>query len=58
MPETKVKAETKKEKSWYGLGRRKTAVAKVFLKRGTGKVTINDKEIAALNCLPRVFQSS
>ena len=27
----------------YGTGRRKSAVARVFIKRGTGKFTVNDK---------------
>ena len=29
----------------YGTGRRKTSVARVFLKRGTGKIVINGKSI-------------
>lgn len=32
---------------WYGLGRRKTAIAKVKLTKGAGKVTVNNREIAA-----------
>ena len=28
-----------------GTGRRKSSVARVFLKKGTGKITINDKDI-------------
>lgn len=28
---------------FYGTGRRKTAVARVYLKSGSGKITINDK---------------
>lgn len=32
-------------KKYYGTGRRKTAVAKVFLKSGTGKIEINCKSI-------------
>jgi len=31
----------------YGTGRRKSSVARVFLKKGSGKITINDKDIAA-----------
>lgn len=27
----------------YGTGRRKTAVARVFLREGSGKITVNDK---------------
>jgi len=29
----------------YGTGRRKGAVARVFLKKGTGKITVNDKPV-------------
>ena len=28
---------------YYGTGRRKSAVARVFLKKGTGKIVVNDK---------------
>lgn len=28
---------------YYGTGRRKTSVARVFLKQGTGKIVVNDK---------------
>jgi small subunit ribosomal protein S9 len=31
--------------SSYGLGKRKTSIAKVFLKSGTGKIIINDKHL-------------
>jgi small subunit ribosomal protein S9 len=31
------------EKVFYGTGRRKTSTARVFLKNGTGKLTINGK---------------
>ena len=30
---------------YYGTGRRKTSTARVFLKPGTGKITINDREL-------------
>ena len=30
-----------------GTGRRKSSVARVFLKKGSGKITINDKDITA-----------
>jgi small subunit ribosomal protein S9 len=30
-----------------GTGRRKSSVARVFMKKGTGKITINDKDIKA-----------
>jgi len=36
----------KKIEIWQGLGRRKTAIAKVKLIKGKGKITINDKEQA------------
>ncbi len=30
---------------YYGTGRRKNSVARVFLKKGTGKITINDRPL-------------
>ncbi len=30
----------------YGTGRRKSAVARVFIKRGTGVITVNNKPVA------------
>ena len=30
-----------------GTGRRKTSVARVFIKKGTGKITVNDRDIQA-----------
>ncbi len=42
MPE----AKSKNTEYFYGLGRRKTAIAKVRLRKGTGKFTINAKETA------------
>ncbi len=30
---------------FYGTGRRKTAVARVFLKNGSGKIIVNDKPV-------------
>jgi len=30
---------------YYGTGRRKTAVARVFMKRGTGKIVVNGKPV-------------
>lgn len=41
-----------KELICYGTGRRKDAVARVFLKRGTGKITVNGKELAAYFARP------
>ena len=35
----------KKETSFVATGRRKTASARIFLKQGTGKITINNKEL-------------
>jgi small subunit ribosomal protein S9 len=29
----------------YGTGRRKSAVARVFIKQGSGKITVNDKPV-------------
>lgn len=29
----------------YGTGRRKTAIARVFLRKGTGKISINNRDI-------------
>ena len=34
-----------KESYFYGTGRRKSSVARVRLYQGTGKVTINDRDI-------------
>lgn len=33
------------EKTTHGTGRRKTAVARVYLKKGKGKITINDRSL-------------
>ena len=30
---------------YYGTGRRKSAVARVFIKQGSGKFTVNDKPV-------------
>jgi small subunit ribosomal protein S9 len=38
MPAAKTKAN-------YGTGRRKTSAARVFLKPGTGKITVNDRPL-------------
>ena len=35
------------EKVTHGTGRRKTAVARVYLKKGKGKITINDRTLEA-----------
>lgn len=41
------KKETKKEKYFEAVGRRKTAIARVRLFKGAGKITVNDKEVSA-----------
>lgn len=41
-----LKPVVKQKDFWYGLGRRKTAIAKVRIVKGTGKVTVNEKELA------------
>jgi len=46
MPETKEKKKAPSHKFITAVGRRKTAIAKVKITSGTGKVTINEKEIA------------
>ena len=33
-------------KRWYATGRRKEATARVYLSQGTGKITVNHREIA------------
>ncbi|MFP3441996.1 30S ribosomal protein S9, partial [Pantoea sp. SIMBA_133] len=30
---------------YYGTGRRKTSTARVFMKPGSGKITVNDKDL-------------
>ncbi len=34
------------EQSYYGTGRRKSSIARVWLKPGSGKISINDQDIA------------
>ena len=34
-----------KDRKFYGTGRRKSAVARVTLTPGTGKITVNGKEV-------------
>ena len=34
------------EQIYYSTGRRKSSTARVFLKKGTGKITINERDIA------------
>ena len=33
------------QKSYYGTGRRKTSIAKVRLTEGTGKITVNGRDV-------------
>lgn len=35
----------KAQKDFYGTGRRKTSIARVFIRKGTGKIIINNREI-------------
>ena len=44
-----AKKETKKEvvNLGHGVGRRKTASARVYLREGNGKITVNGKDVAA-----------
>lgn len=42
-PAKKEKATESKELIAYGTGRRKNAIARVWLKRGSGKITVNGK---------------
>ena len=42
--------------NYWGTGRRKNAVARVLLRVGTGKVTINNREVE--DYLPRFFWKS
>jgi small subunit ribosomal protein S9 len=45
-PKAPVAAKIDKLGRSYGTGRRKTATARVWVKRGTGKITVNGKDIA------------
>lgn len=38
-------AQKKSTVQYYGTGRRKSSCARVYLKRGTGKITINDRTL-------------
>lgn len=40
----KTKAAASNEATTYGTGRRKNAVARVWIKKGNGKITVNGKE--------------
>lgn len=37
----------KAQKDFYGTGRRKTSIARVFIRKGTGKIIINNRDIEA-----------
>jgi len=41
-----MEEKKKKQEGWYGLGRRKTAIAKVWLNKGKGNFVINGQEVA------------
>lgn len=43
-------AEAKKKNGYQGTGRRKTAVARVELKPGSGKITVNKKNLEEYVC--------
>lgn len=34
------------KEQFYGTGRRKSSIARVFIRKGTGKITVNTKDIA------------
>ncbi|MBL8711677.1 MAG: 30S ribosomal protein S9 [Alphaproteobacteria bacterium] len=44
-PQERVQTLDKKGRA-YGTGRRKDAVARVWVQRGSGKITVNDRDIA------------
>ena len=44
-----------KKNTYYGTGRRKGAVAKVTLTNGTGKITVNGKDVNEYIELPTLF---
>ena len=46
MEEKAEKIKSDKSEYWYGLGRRKTAIAKVRLTKGTGQFFVNTKEVS------------
>ena len=51
-PKAPVAAKIDKLGRSYGTGRRKTATARVWVKRGTGKITVNGKELNAYFARP------
>jgi small subunit ribosomal protein S9 len=53
-PASSAPAEPKLDKQGrsYGTGRRKTATARVWLKRGSGKITVNGKDVDAYFARP------
>lgn len=36
---------SKKNAIYYGTGRRKSSIARVYIKAGTGKIVVNDKDV-------------
>jgi len=51
-PKAPAVAKIDKQGRSYGTGRRKTATARVWVKRGTGKITVNGKDIEAYFARP------
>lgn len=51
VKKTKEKASAN-ELVTYGTGRRKNAIARVWVKRGTGKITVNGKELSTYFARP------
>ncbi len=46
----RVKETTNSAKRWYATGRRKEATARVYLSEGSGKVTVNGRDISDYMC--------
>ena len=40
------------EKAFHGVGKRKTAVARVYIKPGKGKISVNEREFEEYFCRP------
>ena len=45
------------EETIHKIGRRKTAVARVYLKKGKGKITVNTRKILLFISLHQLFNS-
>jgi small subunit ribosomal protein S9 len=48
-----IRGKLDKDGTGIGTGRRKTSVARVRIKDGTGKITVNDRGFEAYFCVPR-----